>query len=293
LLTEGSVVNSPELITGSELEKTDFYQDLLRPFDLYHAISMILQRDSQEFTAITVLRSKRLGPFQEDDVKIMKLLLPHFQQASRLERQIAELESEAGALRSTFDLLSSAIVLTDETGKVLRMNRAAESIFQLKDGLTVHTGRIATAIPPETGRLQRMLRDAALMQIGIASRVPAAMLVSRPSERRPYSLLISPALNSELRYGLERKGIVIAVFISDTERDGKVDGSVLQQLYGCTRAEARLASYLADGGSLQEAANEFGVSRNTVRTQLAQTMNKTGTRRQSELVRLLTRYRSP
>ncbi len=54
-----------------------------------------------------------------------------------------------------------------------------------------------------------------------------------------------------------------------------------------TRAEARLAKALWNGSTLEEAAEVFGVTKNTVRTQLRQIFVKTGAQRQSQLIRLL------
>ena len=51
--------------------------------------------------------------------------------------------------------------------------------------------------------------------------------------------------------------------------------------------EARLAAQLARDISLTEAADTFGVTRNTVRAQLRSIFDKTEARRQSDLVRLL------
>jgi DNA-binding CsgD family transcriptional regulator len=58
-------------------------------------------------------------------------------------------------------------------------------------------------------------------------------------------------------------------------------------MHGITRAEARLASMLADGISLEEAAEALLVSIQTVRSQLKSVFAKTGVTRQAELVALL------
>jgi DNA-binding CsgD family transcriptional regulator len=58
-------------------------------------------------------------------------------------------------------------------------------------------------------------------------------------------------------------------------------------MHGITRAEARLASMLADGISLEEVAEALLVSIQTVRSQLKSVFAKTGVTRQAELVALL------
>jgi DNA-binding CsgD family transcriptional regulator len=63
--------------------------------------------------------------------------------------------------------------------------------------------------------------------------------------------------------------------------------STLCELHGLTPAEARLAAALVRGFSLEEAAAELVISRNTARTHLKRVFAKTGTCRQGELISLL------
>jgi DNA-binding CsgD family transcriptional regulator len=61
----------------------------------------------------------------------------------------------------------------------------------------------------------------------------------------------------------------------------------LRELYALTPAEARLATHLSCGRSVEEAAAEMGVTVNTARAYLKRIYSKLGVRRQSELVRRL------
>ena len=61
----------------------------------------------------------------------------------------------------------------------------------------------------------------------------------------------------------------------------------LRAEFGLTKAEARLALFLADGASLPSIAQAFDVKLTTIRSQLQQVFAKTGTSRQAELVALL------
>jgi DNA-binding CsgD family transcriptional regulator len=77
------------------------------------------------------------------------------------------------------------------------------------------------------------------------------------------------------------------VFIVDP--DGQFDTPVqmLTELFALSRAEARLAALLLKDRSLRQAAEELGVSLNTIRTQLRKLFEKTGSNRQSALIRTL------
>jgi DNA-binding CsgD family transcriptional regulator len=78
----------------------------------------------------------------------------------------------------------------------------------------------------------------------------------------------------------------VAVFLS---RPGGLQLSPkrLVTLYKITPAEARLAARLAALRTVEEAADDLGVSVSTARSQLKSVFAKTGTRSQSELLMLL------
>ncbi len=64
---------------------------------------------------------------------------------------------------------------------------------------------------------------------------------------------------------------------------------VLFGLFGLTPAECRVAMLLTDGHAPRQIGQLLGVSRNTLKSQLASIYSKTGTSRQSQVVRLISR----
>ena len=79
------------------------------------------------------------------------------------------------------------------------------------------------------------------------------------------------------------------VFISTADARSVDKGILLQQILGLTPTEAMCALILADGGSIDEAAEGLRVSRNTIRSHLRSLFQKTGTHRQGALVAALNR----
>ena len=65
--------------------------------------------------------------------------------------------------------------------------------------------------------------------------------------------------------------------------------ALLKNRFGLTSAEARLVLRLVSGDSLRAAAKALGVQYETVRTHLKSIFQKTGTRRQAELVIVVVR----
>jgi DNA-binding CsgD family transcriptional regulator len=85
------------------------------------------------------------------------------------------------------------------------------------------------------------------------------------------------------------EGPAVIVCVTDTEAEVRLPAQRLRDLFGLTLAEARTALAIFEGATLKEAAETLGVSRFTVQNHLARVFEKTGTNRQSALVRLLMR----
>jgi DNA-binding CsgD family transcriptional regulator len=67
----------------------------------------------------------------------------------------------------------------------------------------------------------------------------------------------------------------------------RIDRLLIAEQHGLTATEAELAAQLAEGRTLTELANARGTSEQTARTHLKRILDKTETRRQADLVRLL------
>jgi DNA-binding CsgD family transcriptional regulator len=81
---------------------------------------------------------------------------------------------------------------------------------------------------------------------------------------------------------------LVLVIVSDTHQMAETAAGRMRRMYGLTPAEARLVGEVADGRTLAEIAEQRAVSISTLRSQLVAAFDKTGVRRQVDLVRLVT-----
>lgn len=79
------------------------------------------------------------------------------------------------------------------------------------------------------------------------------------------------------------------IILVDLRHSPRPTPGVLQKLFDLTPAESRLAIEIVGGRTLSEVSSKMGLSNATLRTQLSSVFTKTQTRRQAELVALLTR----
>jgi pSer/pThr/pTyr-binding forkhead associated (FHA) protein/DNA-binding CsgD family transcriptional regulator len=179
---------------------------------------------------------------------------------------------------AALDRLRIGIVLVDPEGRVLLANRTAETLLADGDGIGIARNRIDVSDASASRQLAALLREDPGHRGG-------ALTVARARAARPLTLMVTPLRNQRDRLGTPLA--TRAVFISDPDRGLETSEQLLARLYDLTPAEARVATLLVQGYSLEEASDELGVAVGTSRSHLKSIFQKTECRRQSDLVRLL------
>ncbi len=182
-----------------------------------------------------------------------------------------------------FTAMHCGAVLLDENKHVLRLNKHAQAHLGAALGTT--NGRLCATDRGCDALFQTMLDQA--LKYGAREREwrREALGLKREGKRPVIARVI--AVEDEACPLLD--GAALLVLLVDPEDCPDLSYSLLQQVFGLTKGEARLASGLLCGQSLEEIAEAHGVSVGTVRSQIKTLFSKTGTHRQAELVGLLTR----
>jgi DNA-binding CsgD family transcriptional regulator len=178
------------------------------------------------------------------------------------------------------DQLCAGVIIADNGGKVIEMNRAAESIVRLEDGLNIRNGRLCARRTFETVKVAKLISGAtADGKLGVAA---GRMLVGRCDGLPAYVLTVAP-LRSDMAVDHRRFAMIVVV---DPERHSPSEKD-LAEFFGLSPAEARLAAALLTGKTLSQIAASTGIRITTVRTQLGSILRKVGAERQSDLIRIL------
>lgn len=280
LFPDGTVRYGHQAVPDALLEKTEFYNDFLRPADYFYTIGMKVPLRNLQPMYVTTLRSRQKGPYTPEEGAVLTTLLPHLQRALRLYLQSSLLRS---GLAATIDQLPYGLALLEGHGRCLLLNRPAQMILQERDGLRLVNSRLMADSPSESARLRAMISAAVSLNLSGFIQSGGALLISR-RKGASLQLVVSPFVA-----GLESVPVQVTATISvrDPKAECVCQVDVFQSLYGLTKAEAKLAALLVDGRDLAEAAAINCVTRETVRSQLKAIFQKTETRRQAELVRLL------
>jgi DNA-binding CsgD family transcriptional regulator/PAS domain-containing protein len=278
----GNVAGGEEAIGDAEMEKTEFYNDFLRPQNQFYVLGGVLTQEDSVNSLIGALRSKAGGPTQEAEHALTRELVPHLQTALRLLHRIAGLEKGLEYASDALDRLSGSLIVTDSSGRILYMNRRAEALLRSNSGISAAADGLRAGSASQTAHLREFIARAASTVTGNGKHAGGVMLVQRTG-LFPLRLQIAPLASSSGRVG---RRPAVAIFIAEPEQAVEPDPESLAALLDLSPAEARLTAALVGGKTIQQFAKEAGVSITTARTLIGRAFSKTGSSRQADLVRL-------
>lgn len=197
--------------------------------------------------------------------------------------QVAIVPSERIGLIA-LNTIPVGIMIADAEGRVRLTNSACDGLLAARDGLSLDAAGICRAATPDATRaLHACLKAIASGELD-SDLDSQTLALERPSTRRPLAVIVSPLTENTGPTPL------VALMIRDPESQVIPDASDLATIFGLSRSEAVIASAIAQGHRLEDAADVAGVTTSTARTYLKHVFAKTGTSRQSELVKLLLAY---
>jgi DNA-binding CsgD family transcriptional regulator len=295
-LGSGVVATGQEACPTREFEHTPYYQECLKPGEVYDCISAVLESGRDLNAAVAFHRPVSLPVFDVAEKKLFQVLVPHLQRIVELHRRFESLSVMSVLQCEMLDRLSFGVVLLGSPGGVYFTNAAAREIAAQHDGLRFcSTGLAATNITDNDALTSAQKRALANAAPGAPAAVGSTVAIRRPSAKRPYTVQIMPVgakiagdnpfLGSRARFAL--------VAIVDPEKTAVPAADLLIQAYRLTPAEAALALKIGAGLSLKDVAETFSISEETARWHLKRVLAKTETARQSQLVSLLAAMHSP
>jgi DNA-binding CsgD family transcriptional regulator len=188
-----------------------------------------------------------------------------------------------GMLLRVFNAMNCGGIFLDADKRVVHMSGRAKTA--LEGCLSIKNGRLCAHDRTSDVLFQTMM-DQHLKYGESHKQWRRQALGLKREDRRPLivrTVVIEPTVRREM------DDAALVLMLVDPEDCPEPSDAILQQVFGTTKAEARIANRLLCGESLQEIAEATGVSIGTVRSQMKALFVKTGTHRQAELVALLTR----
>lgn len=265
---------------------SELYKQFLQPQDVRYILGADLRTPSGVECRFRVCRNHASKQFSARDKAICALLLPHLKRAVELHSRLDTVEVERSIYANAINRMQIGTITLDENGAIIDMNSVADEILKQHNGLTIARGAIEATDAQENRTLQRLIRHAVLGHHGTAAAIVEAMPITRSFDKPRLGLLVRTVLLSDWSEDNKRQ-VAVTLFLRDPDRKPQGVQEIIRKLFDLTPAETSLALLLTNGLTLEEAAEESGISKNTARTHLRAIFSKTGVTRQATLVRIL------
>jgi len=262
------------------VDRNEFYQDFLLPHSIRYAMIRRIDDSESEYTILGVLRAVGQQPFGDAERFLAQRFCGHLQRALRLQRHTQNLQTKAELGARAIDALALSMLIVDGNGVILHLNAGAERLLNSRvSGLTCKQGYLSASNPTYKNRLAVLIAEATAYPA-----VGGAMFLGDQQARQVFVTPLPAASPFAQNWQIPLALVLVL------EPGNNLSALQLQgALYNLSPAELRVAAALLAGKSPEEYASKAGVTMNTVRTQLKNLFQKTGTRRQSELVAVLSR----
>lgn len=169
-------------------------------------------------------------------------------------------------------------MLVDEDVICVHANAVATAMLNAKDPLTLNDGRLALPRQAATAALKEAVRSAATGPLTSPPRRSGIPAIRR--DGTPMILHVMPLHRDILQ------NAVAAIFVSPSVASTQMPADALALLYGLTPAETRVFEMIVAGQTQRGIAVKLGLAASTIKTHLLRVFEKTGCKRQTDLVRL-------
>ena len=269
--------------TQAQIDDNPIYRDFFRPHGLGWSAGTGLMMPTGDHIVFSVERAYARGPVEKAQVQLLNELRPHLARAAFIAARLG-LKAAQGANSALGTLGLPALVL-DESGVVIETNAQMDALSGPVQSRAQH--RIVLTDARANALLQAALP--ALNPAAAANGAKAANAVQsfalRDQDDNASMVAHLLPIRRSAHDIFARSYALLVITPVTARRLPPVE--LLRSLFDLTPSEARVARSLALGDSLDDIAAHGGVSRNTVRTQLRQVLEKTGCTRQGEVVALL------
>ncbi|RON37878.1 helix-turn-helix transcriptional regulator [Pseudomonas brassicacearum] len=269
----GKIVMDEQLFDTHEQTEKQLFLDRLSGLGVRDFMGGLTElRDENSYLGIALHRSTiNKHSYTPTHQAQLQALLPHLGQAFLMWEQLNTPSPLEAILKAQADHFPFGIAICDSRSRLHWMNSLAEKL-----------------LPPTNGarHLNPVLKGWTVQQTETLQRLVATV---RPEGSASYVALKNGTgadVHIAVKYFKEfESGETFSLLIlSSRTMVNDIPFEALQTLFGLTQAEARLASHLASGGTLEAYATRQEIALTTVRWHVKQILSKTESARQAELV---------
>jgi DNA-binding CsgD family transcriptional regulator len=291
VLDVGHVFSSSTLMPHPEFLQSRFYKEWVQPQGWYDNICVYLDKSSEGHAACVVFRNEREGVADDPARERMRLLAPHLRRAVLIGNLIDFKTAQAATFADAVDGLSAGVLFVDSSSRITHANAAGRHMIAEGNVVRGANGRFVASDPEADRALRDIFVTAGTGDATVGVKGVAVPLVARDGER--YVAHVLPLASGARRSAGVNYAAVAALFVQKAALATQSPPEAVAKTFRLTPMELRILLAIVEVGGVPEVSEAFGIAETTVKTHLSHIFQKTGTRRQVELAKLLAGYTSP
>lgn len=281
----GRVMTGDELISHSDLRRTDFYRGFLQPRGLLHRLCGVVAQRACGVHLFSAYRAEDQGAFGACEKAELQVLLDHITLSMESQWRWQEADDLARALLALTDHDANPVILVTADAEPIYLNPAADHLLDRGLGLRLDGTRLVAASHTDQRLLRETIARVAQSDPAHVGASPSVVTLACAPPMPPVVVVVRAAGPVFMREAGVRRGLVIVTVRGGHALHDPASCAFARQ-YQLTAAQAKVSALVFAGQPLSTIAHSLNVSDNTVRSHLKQIFQKTDTHGQMDLVHL-------
>lgn len=281
-------VSTGDYMDLDEFYQTRFYKEWAAPQRLVDSVMVPLDRSPNWAAMLALLFHESSMPVEQAKRRVA-LIVPHVRRAALIGNVLEQRSVETDNMRDVLDGLAAGVFVVDAAGHIEFANESAYAMLRAGGPLTARHGCLTGTDVGASRELATIFRaagegDAALGAQGIST------ALQDERGKRFVAHMLPLTRGSRRHAGLKA---VAAMFIHPATIDTPQLPEVLARSFGLTQTELRVMLAIVNVGGVPDTADALGIAETTVKTHLARVFDKTGVKRQADLVKIVAGFSGP
>jgi DNA-binding CsgD family transcriptional regulator len=261
-----------------------YYDEFVRPQGWAGLVAAGLARTPNSFALLALTRAPDAVWMEPKQWHLLETLAPHLKRAAAVHELLARTRATTDSLATAVAVAGFAVFLLTGDCRVLFANAKAEDLLRRRIGVRYERGRLAAATTALTQRLHALV-GAGAWPGRAKGDIGGTIELRRAENCLPLLAHVIPLapLRTAAIFDFDRPAA--AVFVVDPAADLGAKIQRFAARFGLTGAEARVLAEIIAGNGLPAAAARLNITNETARSYAKSVLSKTGTNRQTELIR--------
>ncbi|MDO6762359.1 helix-turn-helix transcriptional regulator [Agarivorans sp. 1_MG-2023] len=283
-ILEGEVTAYSEIIPINEIEHLSIYKDIFVPMKSYHCLGAIVVRDGTHDGYIALNKGDDEEPYNDGDLKLLKLITPHLRKAARIYTELKHSENNFNVLNAIADNTTSGMLICDETRHIVSLNKVAREIITRNRKIESNIDEFNISVPYLNSKMGSVIESSCFPYDAEVDAQPVILLDESGDDM--LNISVTPLRREYFGAAIGRGCCLITLTPGYA-----LNWYAIEKEFHLTKRELELIKLIHKRNGVDVLAEVMDIKLNTVRTHIQNIYRKLGVKNQMDLMVKLGSFR--